>query len=329
MGRWITASEYLKGQLDEVRIYNRALKADEIKMAMNTAITAPNTVPAVAMTSTISDQRRKAFEVDPDPDTSSETDPVSQPTTQPGSQPVVDIRMSRQAYDPGDTVTASACWISNPSPQNQVVELKTWVAVPGLYPIPVESEELKGTLTMPAGLDKDYGSLPLFEVTGDLPAGTCYLNARMVNPVTGDLLAEDINSFTIGTISRISGRGTPGVPSVWQDPASWVEGDFTWSIDDDLQLSGQYAIANRSAAPATIEIKVWLEAPGQNPVPVFSIGADGSLGLAEGATITLNPMASSQAAENLPAGTWRLVARVLDWVTGQVLSQTMQDFELR
>ena len=49
----------------------------------------------------------------------------------------------------------------------------------------------------PAGFNQNLGSFNLFPVTAAMPRGTYGFNCRIVNPVTGALMAEDLNSFEV------------------------------------------------------------------------------------------------------------------------------------
>ena len=90
-----------------------------------------------------------------------------------------------------------------------------------------------------------------------------------------------------------------------------------------------FRIMNHGASAATVEAKVWLEAPGLNPIPVFSLGADGSLVLTPGSDMALQPLESFKVTENLPTGNYVLKSRVLDPVTGEVFHESASSFEIR
>ena len=48
-----------------------------------------------------------------------------------------------------------------------------------------------------ARFNQNFGPLTLFTVNSGFPCGPYVFNCRILNPVTGGLLAEDLNPFTI------------------------------------------------------------------------------------------------------------------------------------
>jgi hypothetical protein len=51
-------------------------------------------------------------------------------------------------------------------------------------------------VVFPAGLDVNLGPLPLLPAAG-LPMGQWEFSCRILDPVTGKLLAEDLNGFIV------------------------------------------------------------------------------------------------------------------------------------
>ena len=80
----------------------------------------------------------------------------------------------------------------------------------------------------------------------------------------------------------------------------------------------QYMVTNVGFIPVSVELKIWLESAEGTVIPVISVGADGSLVLDAGAYLAMDPLASVQ----LPAGAYRLRARLLDAASGRILSET-------
>lgn len=111
--------------------------------------------------------------------------------------PECDIQLNALAYMEGDTVTATIFRIANLSDTALAIEIKTWLAVPGLSPISVINAGADGSLVFSAGQEIDLGPAPLFDVTAAFPRGNYEFSCRMRDPVTGELLAEDLNSFDI------------------------------------------------------------------------------------------------------------------------------------
>ena len=115
---------------------------------------------------------------------------------EPPPPPECDIQMSQSTYTDGETVIASVFRIANPADIEVATELKIWLELPGVAPVPITNAGSDGSLVLPAGMNVDYGPLPLFPVTG-LPPGGYELSCRMFEPVTGKLIVEDRNFFSI------------------------------------------------------------------------------------------------------------------------------------
>ncbi len=110
--------------------------------------------------------------------------------------PVCDIQMSQAIYTTGDTGTAQVFRLANPGPDPLPVELKIWLGVPGIPPISVINAGADGSVILPAGFDQDFGPLDIFLAAG-APLGSYEFSCRFLDPVTGELLAEDLNPFEI------------------------------------------------------------------------------------------------------------------------------------
>lgn len=54
-----------------------------------------------------------------------------------------------------------------------------------------------GSFQLSAGSDQNFGPIELFPVVADTPRGEYEINCRILNPPTGELLSEDLNSFAI------------------------------------------------------------------------------------------------------------------------------------
>src|SRR5262249_4782116 len=78
-------------------------------------------------------------------------------------------------------------------------EIKVWLEMPGTTPISLINVGGDGTFLLPANFDQNLGPLTLFPSTAGLPTGADSFNSRTLDPVTGRLLNEDLNPFTIGT----------------------------------------------------------------------------------------------------------------------------------
>lgn len=319
IGRWISGVEYFRGIIDELRIYSRPLDQDEIMAVMNTPI-GNATIPAAAV---VQPALRKAEVI------LKGCDAGTIRTSQPASHPVVGIRMSKPNYAPGDDVSAASYWISNPSPDGTSVELKSWLAAPGLDPIPVPLKGADELSALAAGLDQDLGPVELFRVSSDLPAGTYEFNARFIDPATGRLLSETTSSFSIETAARTA-ASRPGHNRTETPPWLTMETVMTSPDYDGLVPKAQCRIANTGAVPEVIELKVWLESQEDDLlIPVLSLGANGSLTLPAGSDFSLDPLTSFLSANRVSPGTYLLRYRILDPITGESLSEGLNNVVVR
>jgi hypothetical protein len=304
IGRWISGSEYFKGNIDEVRIYSRALNLEEL----NAVMTVPVSAGAAAGQALPSSGEPVALSA------REETVVSEDAAVRIVTNPVVDIHLERQSYRQGETVVADGYWISNPSLESRKVELKTWLALPGMLPIAYGNPSADGFLTLAPGFNLDYGPMEFFQVSKDAPEGTCEFNARLIDPVTGNILSEDMNTFSILGHNRTNARRVVQSSDV--------------VLESRLADSGyQYVISNNGTIPAAVELKMWLEAAGSNPVPVYSLGADGSLVLPPGASLSVDPL--PLASFPATAGVYALRARILDQVTGEILFESESDLAFR
>ncbi len=292
IGRADAASEYFKGIIDEVRIYNRALTPQEIQMVMATPIATAKAAATASVVAMVADPQ--PLEEIPAPAEGTSEAAVSD---QPAARPVIEVAPSRRAYAEGETATIGSLRISNPSDQSRDVELKAWVQGRGVGPVQAGSVVQEETVTLAANQYEDYGPLP--SIDADLPAGNYRFRAVLMDPVTGDTLSEDSTPFTVGVLHRAS------VAKAADEP----------EIVAELSPSGRLGMANMGDAAASLEVKMWLESSGQGSRAVLSLGADGRLVLASGGTITLDPLP----VVDVPDGAWVLRSRILDAATGRML----------
>jgi hypothetical protein len=110
---------------------------------------------------------------------------------------VCDMRMSKASYVNGETATAAILRLANLGTTPLPVELKLWLEVPGLAPVPFANVGADGSVVLAPGFDTDFGPLALFLVTTGLPRGPYAFSCRFLSPVTGRLLSEDFNPFVL------------------------------------------------------------------------------------------------------------------------------------
>jgi Concanavalin A-like lectin/glucanases superfamily/Purple acid Phosphatase, N-terminal domain len=327
IGRWIDGSAYFKGIVDEVIIYSRALSQEEIHAVMNTPLGGSSSMPVAYAPRIEPDAERDAIEEDPAAGIAEDAK-ARESLVQDRRVPVVDIGMDRTAYRVGDTVTASSLLISNPSRLSRSVELKTWLVTPDLEPIMLNAEEIAGLFTLPAGMALEIGPVSFSDILSDLPAGAWQVEARLVDPVTGDLIAEDMDSFTVAMHGRASSKSRPLAKQSCPIQVV-VENNLSETVPGELEPLAGYRLSNRGHLAALVELKVWVEEAGSDPIPVLSLGSDASLVLPAGSELSLHPPALLPGLRDLPAGSYQLRFRILDPVTGQSFSETTDSLVTR
>ncbi|MDM7995935.1 MAG: fibronectin type III domain-containing protein [Acidobacteriota bacterium] len=275
IGRWVDGSGYFEGSVDEVRVYNRALTEEQLRLAMITPVGGSGSIPEAAMDAAIPDDKNKA-------------------TAPANARPVLSMHLERQTYSRGETVQTRELWISNPSEEHRSVEIKAWLELPGMQPISLGGLGMGDTVRLDPGFNRDYGVLPLMQIADDAPDGICRFGVRLVDPVTGELLAESMEPFSIG-----------------EGKAGWATPEI--AIESQLEAS-QLRIENKDLIAAAIEVKMWFEAPDGSTLPAFST----QLVLPGGAEITLQaPM---------PAEGFVLKTRILDSSSGKNLATNSTNF---
>lgn len=108
-----------------------------------------------------------------------------------------DIQMSQARYANGERLTAQVLRIANPTASPLAIELKLWFDVPTGPPVSRLNIGANGGIVLAAGFEKNFGPLSLATVTEAFPRGAYGFNCRILHPVTGGLLVEDLNPFDI------------------------------------------------------------------------------------------------------------------------------------
>ncbi|MBI3325436.1 MAG: hypothetical protein HYZ81_01860 [Nitrospinae bacterium] len=123
--------------------------------------------------------------------------PASQRFTLAVPTVACDIQMSQAAYGNGETIAAQSLRWANAGATPVPIEAKLWFEVPGFAPITFVNLGADGSVQLPAGFDHNFGPLSLATVTPAFPRGTYAFSCRILDPVTGQLLREDLNPFAI------------------------------------------------------------------------------------------------------------------------------------
>jgi hypothetical protein len=124
------------------------------------------------------------------------------------------------------------------------------------------------------------------------------VNVRILDPVTGNILDETAQPFTVQGTEQQS--ATPAIVSDEMENAIVIR-----------RSDSGFLVANSGYQEATVELKVWTEMPDGSVAQVLSAGANSSMVLPAGTVITVDSLPSS--------GTLR--AKILDAVSGNLLAE--------
>lgn len=111
--------------------------------------------------------------------------------------PICDIQMSQSSYSPGEVATANIVRQVNPGPQPVALEIKIWLRAPDGVITSFENSGADGSELLPAESELDAGPLMLFEVMPETVRGRYEFSCRLLEPLTGKLIAEDRNPFDV------------------------------------------------------------------------------------------------------------------------------------
>jgi hypothetical protein len=110
---------------------------------------------------------------------------------------ICDIQLNQASFGDTDRVIAQVFRFANSTAGPLPVEFKVWFEVPGVPPIVFARGGADGSVVLPPGFDVNAGPFTLFTVSPPFPRGNYAFNCRLLHPVTGALLAEDLNPFVL------------------------------------------------------------------------------------------------------------------------------------
>lgn len=114
-----------------------------------------------------------------------------------GPFPTCDIEMNQAVYIDGDSVTADVFRLANPSGASLAMEVKVWWDLPVGPPASLFNLGADGSLVVPADWEVNLGPFPIHSVNSSTPRGTYAFSCRLLDPITGKLLFEDIKPYEI------------------------------------------------------------------------------------------------------------------------------------
>ena len=111
--------------------------------------------------------------------------------------PVLEIQTDKATYINGESVVLPEFRLRNPGSASVKVELKVFLIAPGVAPISIVNLGADSSFSLPAGHNQNLGPLTLLSIDSSMPRGVYEISSRMLNPVTGALFTEDLNTFTV------------------------------------------------------------------------------------------------------------------------------------
>jgi hypothetical protein len=87
-------------------------------------------------------------------------------------------------------------------------------------------------------------------------------------------------------------------------------------------------ISNPSADVRNVELKIWLELPGMPPISLGGLGMGDYLRLAPGFNQNYGVLPLMEISDNAPDGTCRFGVRLVDPVTGEIISESVKPFRI-
>jgi hypothetical protein len=338
LGRGSHTRWYFAGRLDEVRIYNRALSSSEINSSRTNPMGGVTAAAATSLTQAEPGIEPAATAVPLS--TSAETLDVTRTFSgaaddagrggkrpAPGSSPMVRSDMTKSTFSSEEPVELTQFVVENPGSTNLPVELKTWVASSSRAPVSLGISGEDGTFVVPAGVQSELGPVKVFGPSENPAAGSYFVISRMIDPVTGETLSESRSSFVI---SPATGGDTVPLESPIADGIS-VSVNLSapsYSTGDVISVT-DLAITNSGTRPTAVQVKIWLESRGIQPVSIMRAGADGYMLIPAGSELTFYQPRDLAVSEDLPRGDYALRCRVLDPVTGQLLADRSVYFEVQ
>lgn len=115
----------------------------------------------------------------------------------PDSDPSLHLTLDKSVYADGQSVVFAELRLRNPRPIEALVEIKLWLTAPGRLPLPIVNLGADRSFRLPPNADYVMPGQVIFSVAPAHARGTYELNARVLDPVTGRKLNEDLNSFVV------------------------------------------------------------------------------------------------------------------------------------
>jgi hypothetical protein len=100
-------------------------------------------------------------------------------------------------------------------------------------------------------------------------------------------------------------------------------------VNGEAVLASEFKLRNPNSQNVPVEIKLWLDVPGQPPISLINLGADGSLSFPANFDQNLAPLQLFAVDPSFARGAYSVGARVIDPITGELYSQDVNPFVLQ
>lgn len=181
----------------------------------------------------------------------------------------------------------------------------------------------------------DVGASPCFKLFA--PSGAQLFSNCGFSGVSDERTVTETGSYTIVThdalfdnamnssIELVCLSGTCAVGQAVCD----VELNQATYINGDVVTASRFRFANNGLTSLATEIKLWLAIPGFAPFGLVNVGADGSIALPASFSSDSAPVALFPVTAAFPRGSYELSCRVLDPLTGRLLSEDRNVFVIQ
>jgi len=115
----------------------------------------------------------------------------------PPEEPGCTVELNQPVYLDGDEVIATSMRLTNPTSQAISVQGWLWFDRPDAAPYRMPGILPEGTFELPPESDQELGPVTLATVTANLPRGSYAFDCRLIDPVTTDYVATDVNPFEL------------------------------------------------------------------------------------------------------------------------------------
>lgn len=170
-----------------------------------------------------------------------------------------------------------------------------------------------------------FTSVSLFDGDGYSRASPFTFGATGVSLSAGDTIElRFVTTSQFGThvgVNLTVSSSVESICDIQMSQASYVNGETV--------TAQVLRIANPTAAPLAIELKLWFDLPTIPPISFVNIGANGDVVLPAGFDQNFGPLPLATVTEAFPRGTYGFNCRILHPVTGGLSVEDLNPFDIR